>query len=222
LILLASASEAILFRWKQGIMDFSPFDFAYNFASLTEKLIKLQPEILLLDYELLNLNSERERSILELINLRAGIKIVVFSPELPNEIEWKLFKAGIKGCCQNNIQPEQIKRVINVILQGELWIRRTLTNQILDELVKVTHEKDRIDKAINELLDNLTRREYQIATLVGRGESNKRIAQQLAITERTVKAHLTEIFRKLRISDRVKLALIMKDAMRSPEQTLQR
>ena len=86
----------------------------------------------------------------------------------------------------------------------------------------MTHEKDRIDKAINELLDNLTRREYQIATLVGRGESNKRIAQQLAITERTVKAHLTEIFRKLRISDRVKLALIMKDAMRSPEQTLQR
>ena len=215
MILLASASEAILFRWKQGIMDF-----AYNFASLTEKLIKLQPEILLLDYELLNLNSER--SILELINLRAGIKIVVFSPELPNEIEWKLFKAGIKGCCQNNIQPEQIKRVINVILQGELWIRRTLTNQILDELVKVTHEKNRVDKAVNELLDNLTRREYQIATLVGRGESNKRIAQQLAITERTVKAHLTEIFRKLRISDRVKLALIMKDAMRSPEQTLQR
>ena len=183
-------------------------------------MIKLQPEILLLDYELLNLNSER--SILELINLRAGIKIVVFSPELPNEIEWKLFKAGIKGCCQNNIQPEQIKRVINVILQGELWIRRTLTNQILDELVKVTHEKNRVDKAVNELLDNLTRREYQIATLVGRGESNKRIAQQLAITERTVKAHLTEIFRKLRISDRVKLALIMKDAMRSPEQTLQR
>jgi DNA-binding NarL/FixJ family response regulator len=131
------------------------------------------------------------------------------------------YSKGIKGCCQNNIQPEQIKRVINVILQGELWIRRTLTNQILDELVKVTHEKDRIDKAINELLDNLTRREYQIATLVGRGESNKRIAQQLAITERTVKAHLTEIFRKLYF-DRVKLALIMKDAMRSPEQTLQR
>lgn len=220
MILLASPSETRLFLWKQGIMDCSPLDFAYSFASLTEKLIKLQPEILLLDYELLNFNSER--SILELINLRTGIKIIVFSPELPNEIEWKLFKAGVKGCCQNNIQPEQIKRVINVILQGELWIRRTLTNQILDELVKVTHEKDRIDKAVNELLENLTRREYQIATLVGRGESNKRIAQQLAITERTVKAHLTEIFRKLRISDRVKLALIMKDAMRSPEKTLQR
>jgi DNA-binding NarL/FixJ family response regulator len=49
--------------------------------------------------------------------------------------------------------------------------------------------------------------------LVGHGESNKRIANRLDITERTVKAHLTEIFRKLQISDRIKLALMMKDTV---------
>jgi len=59
------------------------------------------------------------------------------------------------------------------------------------------------------LLANLTRREHEIATLVGNGESNKQIAQHLAITERTVKAHLTEIFRKLDVADRLKLALIV-------------
>lgn len=181
--------------------------------SLTEKLVKLELEVLLLDYELPGLKNQQ--SILELINLRREIKIVVFSPELPNEIEWKLFKAGVKGCCQNNMQSEQVRRVINAVLQGELWIRRTLTNQILNELIKVTHEKHRIEQAVNDLLENLTRREYEIAMLVGRGESNKKIAQQLAITERTVKAHLTEIFRKLHISDRIKLALIMKDAAKS-------
>lgn len=181
--------------------------------SLTEKLVKLKLEVLLLDYELPGLKNQQ--SILELINLRREIKIVVFSPELPNEIEWKLFKAGVKGCCQNNMQPEQVRRVINAVLQGELWIRRTLTNQILNELIKVTHEKHRIEQAVNDLLENLTRREHEIAMLVGRGESNKKIAQQLVITERTVKAHLTKIFRKLHISDRIKLALIMKDAARS-------
>ena len=72
-----------------------------------------------------------------------------------------------------------------------------------------------IEQAVNDLLENLTRREYEIAMLVGKGESNKKIAQHLAITERTVKAHLTEIFRKLQISDRIKLALIMKDAVKS-------
>lgn len=212
-ILLASASEAIISRWRQGLPGFSSIHSVHNFASLSEKLLTLAPEMLLLDYELPGLDNQR--SILEILNLRKEIKIVVFSPELSNDVEWQLFKVGIKGCCRNNIQPEQIARVINVVLQGELWIRRTLTNQILNELVKVTREKNRVEQAVNDLLENLTRREYEIATLVGRGESNKRIAQQLAITERTVKAHLTEIFRKLHISDRIKLALIIKDAVKS-------
>ena len=213
LILLASSNKEILLRWEQGLFGFSPMYFSHNFVSLTEKLVKLKPNILLLDYELPGL--ENQQSILELISLRREIKIVVFSPKLSDEIEWRLFKAGVRGCCQNNMQAEQIQRVINVVLQGELWIRRTLTNQILNELVNVTHEKNRIERAVNDLLENLTRREYEIAMLVGRGESNKRIAQQLAITERTVKAHLTEIFRKLHISDRIKLALIMKDTIKS-------
>jgi two-component system NarL family response regulator len=61
-------------------------------------------------------------------------------------------------------------------------------------------------------LADLTRREREIAELIGNGESNKQIARQLAITERTVKAHLTEIFRKLGIADRLRLALLITDA----------
>jgi two-component system NarL family response regulator len=57
----------------------------------------------------------------------------------------------------------------------------------------------------------LTRREREIAELIGNGECNKQIARQLTITERTVKAHLTEIFRKLGIADRLKLALLVID-----------
>jgi DNA-binding NarL/FixJ family response regulator len=56
-------------------------------------------------------------------------------------------------------------------------------------------------------LADLTQREREIATLIGIGESNKQIARRLTITERTVKAHLTEIFRKLGIGDRLRLAL---------------
>ena len=55
----------------------------------------------------------------------------------------------------------------------------------------------------------LTVREREIASLVGNGGTNKQIANQLDISERTFKAHLTEIFRKLGISDRLKLALLL-------------
>jgi DNA-binding NarL/FixJ family response regulator len=61
----------------------------------------------------------------------------------------------------------------------------------------------------------LTQREQEIAGLIGNGESNKQIARQLCITERTVKAHLTGIFRKLGIADRVRLAIRV--TQREPE-----
>ncbi len=213
MILLASANKTTLFYWEQAISDFSTLLICHHFDSLYDKLKRTTPEILLLDYELPGF--DHTHAIIDIINFHKNLKIIVFSPELSNETEWNLFKAGVKGCCSNGMQPRQINRVIQVVRQGDLWIRRSLTSQILNELVKVTNEKNRVELAVNQLLENLTRREYEIAMLVGYGESNKRIAQQLDITERTVKAHLTEIFRKLRISDRIKLALIMKDAVKS-------
>jgi two-component system NarL family response regulator len=64
-------------------------------------------------------------------------------------------------------------------------------------------------RAVVGRLVRLTVREQQIAALVGGGGTNKQIARRLAISERTVKAHLTEIFRKLGITDRLKLALLL-------------
>tara|TARA_R110002073_G_scaffold318201_2_gene492181 strand:- start:6278 stop:6985 length:708 start_codon:yes stop_codon:yes gene_type:complete len=213
LILLASSCKKILARWERGVREFSPVFLTTSLDSLRGKLVNIKPEFLLLDYNLPGLDGQKD--ILELIKLNVETKVVVFSPALLDEIEWGLFKAGIRGCCRDDIQPEQITFAIKAIQQGELWIRRTLTHYMLQELVDITQEKNRIEQAVNDLLANLTRREYEIARLIGRGESNKRIARQLAITERTVKAHLTEIFRKLDITDRLNLALIMKDTMAS-------
>jgi len=217
LILLASSNTKLLARWEQGLLEFSPIWISSSLNLLKNKLIKNKPEILLLDYDLPELNGSD--GIVDLLDFNADAKVVVFSAQLEDEVEWELFKTGIRGCCRNDIKPEQINIAIKAIHHGELWIRRTLTNFMLEELVAVTKEKNRIEQAVNELLENLTRREYEIAMLVGCGESNKRIASKLEITERTVKAHLTEIFRKLRISDRIKLALMMKDTISSLNQS---
>ncbi|HEY6043845.1 MAG TPA: response regulator transcription factor, partial [Nitrosospira sp.] len=121
---------------------------------------------------------------------------------------------------KSDIEPERLKAVVEAVQQGELWIRRSLSWRLLNELVMMTREKNQIKRAVGELLANLTRREYEIATLVGNGESNKQIARRLAITERTVKAHLTEVFRKLEVADRLKLALIVKGSV-APNDTTQ-
>jgi two-component system NarL family response regulator len=124
-------------------------------------------------------------------------------------MEVELFKAGVRGYCRIDIDPELLKRVVVAVQLGELWIRRSLMARLLDELgVRVPAEALEKRAVVGRLV-RLTVREQQIAALVGGGGTNKQIARRLAISERTVKAHLTEIFRKLGITDRLKLALLL-------------
>jgi DNA-binding NarL/FixJ family response regulator len=80
--------------------------------------------------------------------------------------------------------------------------------RLLDELGVRSHGEYAKRAAAGRLV-YLTEREREIAALVGSGGTNKQIARQLDISERTVKAHLTEVFRKLGIADRLKLALLL-------------
>lgn len=213
MILLASSDKKKIDHWQKALFGMSSVFVANNLDFLKEKILQVRPQVLLLDYHLSQL--EGDRGVANLAKINADTKILVFIPDLSDEAEWELYKAGAKGCCKEDIKPEQIKVAVEMVQNGELWIRRTLTYFMLQELVVVTEDKNRIEQAVKDLLANLTKREYEIAMLIGQGESNKQIARELAITERTVKAHLTEIFRKLDISDRLKLALIVKDTMTS-------
>lgn len=211
LILLASPSEKIVTRWKLGLSDFTHLLCLTRLDTLKHELAQKKPPILLLDRNLPGLDGSEE--LADLAKLSPETKIVILTPPLSDETEWGLFKAGIRGCCPIDIEPKQLKNVVLAVRQGELWIRRTLTCRLLDELAVIIREKNRIKHAASNLLVNLTQREYEIAALVGNGKSNKQIAQHLSITERTVKAHLTEIFRKLDIADRLKLALIVNNSL---------
>jgi len=215
LILLASPSRETLSGWRQGLVDFADLVCAENLDSVRDSLAQINPQILLLDYDLLG--SDVIKVVAELINLNLKTKIVIFSHQLSDEVEWELFVNGVKGCCLKDIDQQQVKYVVNALLHGELWMRRSLACRLLDELGKIALEKNQINIATNNLLANLTKRELEIATLVGNGESNKQIACRLDITERTVKAHLTEVFRKLDVRDRLKLALIVTGGMDATE-----
>jgi DNA-binding NarL/FixJ family response regulator len=211
LILLASSSQDNLSRWEQGIRGLAPIFCSTNLDSVRGELVRIKPKILLLDLDLPKLDGPN--GILGLMKLNPETRVIILSGTLSDEIEWSLFRTGVRGCCRLDIEPGQLQNVVQAVQQGELWIRRTLSWHLLNELVMITQEKNKIKQAVGELLANLTRREYEIATLVGNGESNKQIARRLDITERTVKAHLTEVFRKLDVADRLKLALIVKGSM---------
>ena len=211
MILLASSSQNDLFRWEQGVRGLAPIFCSTSLDSVRDELVRIKPQILLLEHDLPKLDAPN--GISGLMKLNPETKVIILTQLLSDEIEWGLFKTGIRGCCRDDIEPDQLKYVVEAVQKGELWIRRALSWYLLNELVTITQEKNKIKQAVSDLLANLTRREYEIATLVGNGESNKQIARLLAITERTVKAHLTEVFRKLDVADRLKLALIVKGSM---------
>jgi two-component system NarL family response regulator len=179
-------------------------------GALKESLVRIQPQALLLDLDLPGLDGPK--SIAGFIKSHATTKIIVLSGTISDQMELALFKAGVRGCCRSDIDPQLLKRIIVAIQHGELWIRRTLTPLLLDELGASARDEEtnarRANANLGRLAD-LTRREREIAALVASGENNKQIARRLAITERTVKAHLTETFRKLGIPDRLKLALLV-------------
>jgi DNA-binding NarL/FixJ family response regulator len=209
-LMLASSNENRLASWKQGLDGFVITSLMLDrLDKLSNDVVRIKPEVLLLDFDLLR--AQKLNGLNDAANLRklcTETKIIILGGDLTEDMEWELLKAGVRGCCRNDIKLAFLKQVVMAVRQGELWIRRSLTGRVIDELGKIT-SKNKAYRASHDLLNKLTQREYDIAMRVGSGESNKQIAQSCAITERTVKAHLTEIYLKLGITDRLNLALVL-------------
>jgi len=206
-IVLASPSSETLSRWEWALQAFGPLRTIDKADAVRACLLRERPQILLLDLDLPGIDSPK--SVAHLRNLSPATSIIVLSRPIPEQTELELFKIGVQGHCSRDIDPQLLKRVVVAVRLGELWIRRSLMPRLLDELGVRFQGADHAKRAAVGRLAFLTAREHEIAALVGRGGSNKQIARQLDITERTVKAHLTEIFRKLGIADRLKLALLL-------------
>ena len=173
---------------------------------------QIKPEVLLLDHDLPQLKGAQ--GIIALRESSPKTKIVMLSGPTTDDEEWKFFRAGVRGCCRSDISPESLKTLVTAVQRGELWIRRSLTYRLLDQLSHTPNIKNENARSSLGLLSSLTRREHEISMQVRDGGSNKQIAKTLEITERTVKAHLTGVYRKLGVMDRLKLAKILSDDQR--------
>ena len=123
---------------------------------------------------------------------------------------------GAAGYCGEFEPPELLLQAVKSILKGDIWIQRHLVPRVIGTLIqmkstpanKIQEEKS---TESSKLLKTLSNRELDVAHMIRSGENNKTIASTLNISERTVKAHLTSIFKKLNISDRLHLALFIKE-----------
>ena len=118
-----------------------------------------------------------------------------------------LLRAGARGYCNRLAAPGVLNALVSSVDHGEIWAGK----QVTDHLLRAAIADARVTEA-GDLNSRLTSREQQIAQQVAAGLSNKVIAADAGITERTVKAHLNSIFRKTGIRNRVQLALAVSQA----------
>lgn len=132
-----------------------------------------------------------------------GRPVVVISLAPDQEAALAALAAGARGYCHALAVPEMLQDVAAAVAHGGLWVGPDLMNRLIRAL------PGRVQPPASGT-DHLTERERETALLVARGLANKEIARELNITERTVKAHLSAIFAKLGLRDRLQLALRFK------------
>ncbi|MCP4993353.1 MAG: response regulator transcription factor [Gammaproteobacteria bacterium] len=209
MILLCSDNNDLISRWRQGIPGSLDTVLVKNLEELNVQLNGEQSSIVLFDLELLD--GDISTGGVELIQRYSDIRIIAMSPMPDTDEGLSLIAKGAKGYCNRYIAPEMLSKVLAVVAMGEVWLGNSLVNRLLENLAKAgqAQNPDTNTQKSDQRLTSLTYREQEIAGLVGSGASNKIIARELDITERTVKAHLSAIFRKTQTKDRLQLSLII-------------
>ncbi len=126
-------------------------------------------------------------------------RLVMINCHFSNEEKKELIKLGVKGFLPKNILKENMKNAFHAILSGQIWVSREVAGSLLDELVEETSES-RYQTPQNPF--NLSNREIEILEVIASGLSNFEISNKLFISEKTVKAHINHIFKKLGVKSR--------------------
>lgn len=157
-----------------------------------------------------------EDQLAELHKTVGSARKIVLTNQPDSEQALLLFSAGIRGYCNAHSTAANLRQVASVVQKGGLWIGEALLQRLLastqmamTRINAAGSQAHSASRVVADRLSTLTRREQEVALAVANGASNKEIARQLGITERTVKAHTGSVFQKLHARDRLHLALIV-------------
>ena len=133
-----------------------------------------------------------------------GTRYLVLATRSGPETVERVLRAGAAGLVGKELDFDTVARAIRAVAEGEIWANRLVTAKALEYLSGLPTYGSQPDR-------HLTRREAEIASEVSLGLRNKEIAGKLRISEKTVRTHLNNIFRKLHLNSRIDLALLQRD-----------
>jgi len=205
MIILATADNLIHRRWLASLESTTEVRSADSLANLRDQLRQYPDSTIILHESLPGVTGVTELGELVSEFPRCYLFVLADIPEEHQGIE--LIRAGVLGYANTHIRQDVLREALKVISLGEIWVSKRL----LQWLVNHCGPSIEYNKALttDKVLGNLTPSEQKVIEHLLKGSSNKQIAKKLQITERTVKAHLTSIFRKTGVKDRLHLALLV-------------
>jgi DNA-binding NarL/FixJ family response regulator len=173
---------------------------ATNGIEAVEKTARFHPAVVLMDIRMPELDGlQATRRILAGDN---GARILILTTFDLDEYVYEALRAGASGFVLKDDSPEQLIAAIHTVAAGDALLSPTITRRVIQTFARTPRPAP--PKELNDLSD----REREVFRLIAGGLSNGEIAQQLYISETTVKTHVTHILQKLNLRDRVQAVVL--------------
>lgn len=180
--------------------DFRIIAEAADGVEAVNKAIEYSPEIILMDINMPN--SSGLEALRKIKDLGLKTKVIILTSESKREYIIEAIKIGAKGFLQKSCSSSILMKVIRDVDIGRSYLQPSLANILSQGPIENT-----IDNLNLQKIDLLSKREYEILVLIASGFNNKEIGQSLFISEKTVKNHITSLFKKIEVVDRVQAVI---------------
>jgi DNA-binding NarL/FixJ family response regulator len=173
---------------------------ATNGLEAVDKAARFDPDVVLMDIRMPELDgiSAAQR----ILAADGGARVLILTTFDLDEYVYEALRVGASGFVLKDDPPEQLLAAIRTVAAGDALLSPTVTKRVIKEFGRIPRP------APPKELEELSERELDVFRLVARGLSNAEIAQELYISETTVKTHVTHILQKLNLRDRVQAVVL--------------
>jgi len=162
---------------------------------------QLQPDVILMDINMPVLDGVQATHLI--VEANPSARVIILTIYRRDDYVFEAIKAGARGYLLKDIDEQDLIAAIRAVHQGDALINSSLAVRLLDEFRRISQMTDGMED-----LEGLTQAEMDVLRLVAQGADNRAVAQQLALSERTVANRLSNIYEKLHVNSRTQATLV--------------